>query len=109
MRYCRHRRTVPVLRGLPRSCLRALTRKSPLGLKSSWPNDLREKMRSIQSIRKEAQEWLRKNRVKTPPVPVERIAESLGATVRYLPFEGDDDLAGMLVRAKGQLIIGVNS
>ena len=66
------------------------------------------KPRTVQSIRKEAQELLRKNRVKAPPVPVEKIAESLGATVRYSPFEGDN-LAGMLIRANGQLIIGVNS
>jgi Zn-dependent peptidase ImmA (M78 family) len=63
--------------------------------------------RSADVIRKEASQLLRKHRIKSPPVPVDKIAESLGATVRYSPFEGE--LAGMLVRANGQLIIGVNS
>jgi Zn-dependent peptidase ImmA (M78 family) len=63
--------------------------------------------RSADDIRKEASQLLRKHRIKKPPVPVDKIAESLGATVRYSPFEGE--LAGMLVRANGQIIIGVNS
>jgi Zn-dependent peptidase ImmA (M78 family) len=65
------------------------------------------KARSADAIRKEASQLLRKHRIKNPPVPVDKIAESLGATVRYSPFEGE--LAGMLVRAHGQIIIGVNS
>lgn len=47
--------------------------------------------------------------VDKPPVPVERIAKSLGAQVRYAPFEGE--LAGMLIRdepGRG-VVIGVNS
>jgi Zn-dependent peptidase ImmA (M78 family) len=40
-------------------------------------------------------------------VPVDKIAESLGAIVRFSPYEGE--LAGMLVRIKKQIIIGVNS
>ena len=65
------------------------------------------KVRTAEVIRKETAQILLKNRIKEPPVPVDRIAESLGAHVRYSPFEGE--LAGMLVRAKGQVIIGVNS
>jgi Zn-dependent peptidase ImmA (M78 family) len=42
-----------------------------------------------------------------PPVPVKEIAEALGARVRYSPFEGE--LAGMLVRGDGQIVLGVNS
>ena len=42
------------------------------------------------------------------PVPVEVIAEYLGAQIRYSPFDGE--LAGMLVRHDdGQAVIGVNS
>ena len=47
--------------------------------------------------------------INKPPVPVERIARSLGAQVRYAPFEGE--LAGMLIRdddGRG-VVIGVNS
>ena len=52
---------------------------------------------------------LEAERVGKPPVPVERIARSLGAHVRYAPFEGE--LAGMLIRdepGRG-VVIGVNS
>jgi len=65
------------------------------------------KARATEVIRKEAAQILRKYRVKGPPVPVEKIAETLGAHIRYSPFDGE--LAGMLVRANGQKIIGVNS
>ena len=42
------------------------------------------------------------------PVPVEVIAECLGAQIRYSPYDGE--LAGMLVRYDdGQAVIGVNS
>lgn len=42
------------------------------------------------------------------PVPVEVIADHLGAQIRYSPFDGE--LAGMLVRHDdGQAVIGVNS
>ena len=43
------------------------------------------------------------------PIPVEVIAKSLGATVRYAPFKGE--LAGMLIRddVKRGVVIGVNS
>ena len=47
--------------------------------------------------------------ISTPPVPVDVIAKSLGARLRYAPFDGE--LAGMLVRDEGAgtVMIGVNS
>ena len=47
--------------------------------------------------------------VNRPPVPVKLIAESLGATVRYAPFNGE--LAGMLIRddVERGVVIGINS
>lgn len=47
--------------------------------------------------------------VTRPPIPVERVAEALGARVRYAPFEGE--LSGMLIcDDDGQfVVIGVNS
>jgi Zn-dependent peptidase ImmA (M78 family) len=65
------------------------------------------KPRSVEVIRREAADILKKYRIKHPPVPVERIAETLGARVRYSPYDGE--LAGMLVRGNGQTVIGVNS
>lgn len=63
--------------------------------------------RSTPTIRKEAQELLKKYKIKSPPVPVEKLAEALGAQIRYSPFEGE--LAGMLLRGNGEIVIGVNS
>jgi Zn-dependent peptidase ImmA (M78 family) len=45
--------------------------------------------------------------LKAPPVPVERLAKSLGVKVEYSPF--DDELSGMAFLRGGQPIIGVNS
>lgn len=63
--------------------------------------------RKRETIRQEAQRVLASCGVKRPPVPVEKIAEFLGAIVKHSPFEGE--LAGMLVRGEGQVLIGVNS
>lgn len=51
--------------------------------------------------------------IESAPVPVERIAQKLGAQVRFGPFDGD--LSGLIFREKGEesgeevTIIGVNS
>jgi Zn-dependent peptidase ImmA (M78 family) len=64
--------------------------------------------RPASEFREQANRILKHHRVTEPPVPVEKIAQALGISVRYSPFEGE--LAGMLVRAEeGRTIIGVNS
>ncbi len=45
--------------------------------------------------------------VQRPPVPVDKIAQILGARVAYEAFEGD--VSGMLYREPDQTLIGVNS
>lgn len=46
--------------------------------------------------------------IRHAPVPVETVADFLGAEIRYSPFDGE--LAGILVRAgDGGSVIGVNS
>jgi Zn-dependent peptidase ImmA (M78 family) len=42
-----------------------------------------------------------------PPVPVERVATTLGAQLTYEPFEGD--VSGLLYRSDEGALIGVNS
>jgi Zn-dependent peptidase ImmA (M78 family) len=42
-----------------------------------------------------------------PPVPIDKIAENLGITIRYEPAE--DKLSGALIRKPGEAVIGVNS
>lgn len=59
-------------------------------------------------IRAEVEKVLAESAVNKAPVDVEVVAKSLGAEVRYSPFDGE--LAGMLVRgADEHPIIGVNS
>lgn len=45
--------------------------------------------------------------IRTPPVPVEKIAKALGAQVRFSPL--DEELSGMIFIKDGIPIIGVNS
>jgi Zn-dependent peptidase ImmA (M78 family) len=45
--------------------------------------------------------------INRPPVPVERLAELAGATLRYEPFDGQ--LSGLLYQSSDGSIIGVNS
>jgi Zn-dependent peptidase ImmA (M78 family) len=56
---------------------------------------------------KRAQEILAECEVTSTPVPVERIAKALGASVRYAPL--DDALSGMAYIKDGVPVIGVNS
>jgi Zn-dependent peptidase ImmA (M78 family) len=42
-----------------------------------------------------------------PPVPVEKLAESLGAQITYTEF--DSDVSGVLYRDNDRVLIGVNS
>jgi len=58
--------------------------------------------------RRKASELLQRCDVLRAPVPVESLARSLNAIVRYEPFQGD--LSGMIHRtSSGETIIGVNS
>ena len=66
------------------------------------------KPRSAETLRKRVTEILDGYDIEDAPIPVENIAEDLGAHIRYSPFDGE--LAGMLVRAEGKgTFIGVNS
>ncbi|MEO8009263.1 MAG: ImmA/IrrE family metallo-endopeptidase [Betaproteobacteria bacterium] len=43
------------------------------------------------------------------PIPVEKIAEKLGAKLSYEPFEGQEDISGVLYRKDSHVVIGINS
>jgi Zn-dependent peptidase ImmA (M78 family) len=58
-------------------------------------------------IRTAAAKVLAEHGVRKPPVPIEEVARTLGAEIRYSPLDGD--ISGMLFRHDGQVIIGVNS
>jgi Zn-dependent peptidase ImmA (M78 family) len=59
--------------------------------------------------RRRAAELLTEGQIKKAPIPVERLAELVNATVRYEPLAGDQ-LSGMVHRRKdGRAVIGVNS
>lgn len=55
----------------------------------------------------EAQHLLVKLGIKTVPTPVEKIAKTLGAQVRFSPF--DDELSGMIFIKDDVPVIGINS
>lgn len=65
--------------------------------------------RSHDEIRADVEEIFKVLRIETVPVPVERIANAMNAQIHYVPFERDGELAGMLLRKGGKVIIGVNS
>jgi len=61
-----------------------------------------------QIARKRALGLLREARVRRPPVPIERLAQLVNATIRYEPFAGQ--LYGMVHRNSDETaVIGVNS
>ncbi len=59
--------------------------------------------------RRKAQQVLREAEIVAPPVPVERLAERMGALVRYAPFDGQ--MSALLHRSRTgkRVVIGVNS
>ncbi len=57
--------------------------------------------------RTQAEKILQDHGVRTPPVPIDKIAKSLGAELRFSPL--DDELSGMIYIKDGVPIIGVNS
>lgn len=52
---------------------------------------------------------LQKMGIKSLPVPVEEIANRLGVTLSYEPFEGKDEISGVLLRDGNRIVIGINS
>jgi Zn-dependent peptidase ImmA (M78 family) len=61
----------------------------------------------IKKAREKAVEILDQHNVIKAPVPVERLAKKLGASVRFSPF--DDSLSGMITIKDGAIIIGINA
>jgi Zn-dependent peptidase ImmA (M78 family) len=59
--------------------------------------------------RRKAEQLLREAGIVAPPVPVEHLAERMGALVRYAPFDGQ--MSGLLHRSENgnRVVIGVNS
>jgi Zn-dependent peptidase ImmA (M78 family) len=64
-------------------------------------------MTDVERAKAHAAALVEKLGLKAPPVPVERLAKSLGVRVEYSPF--DDELSGMAFLRGGQPTIGVNS
>ncbi len=60
-------------------------------------------------VRRKAEQLLREAGIVAPPVPVEQLAERMGALVRYVPFDGQ--MSGLLHRSEdgNRAVIGVNS
>ncbi|SDG57926.1 ImmA/IrrE family metallo-endopeptidase [Pelagibacterium luteolum] len=73
-----------------------------------YTSRLRLSASRIKEIRRIASRIIAQCKIDAPPIPIELVARSLGADVRYGPYE-DGDLAGMLVRKGDRSLIGVNS
>jgi len=56
-----------------------------------------------------AQKILEQFQIRKHPVPVEEIAQKLGATVTYQPFDSKDNLSGVLFKEQNNIKIAVNS
>jgi Zn-dependent peptidase ImmA (M78 family) len=56
-----------------------------------------------------AEAILRELEISSLPIPVDAIAGKLGAALSYEPFEGKDDISGMLFRDERRIVIGINS
>ncbi len=61
------------------------------------------------SMEERAAAILKRLKIDKAPIPVERIAKKLGATLQYEPFDGKDDVSGMLFRDAERTVIGINS
>jgi Zn-dependent peptidase ImmA (M78 family) len=59
------------------------------------------------NVEEKAQAVLKEQGVSRPPVPVEAIARSLGASITYEPFDGN--ISAMLYRDGTRTVIGVNT
>lgn len=57
--------------------------------------------------RKKAAELINSLGITKPPVPVEALAEKIGAVLRYEPFAGQ--VSGLIHRTDKEVVIGVNS
>jgi Zn-dependent peptidase ImmA (M78 family) len=58
---------------------------------------------------KQAERVLSDLKINTIPVPVEEVAERLGAKLSYEPFDDEEDISGVLYRSEEQIVIGINS
>ena len=63
-------------------------------------------LRSQADIRRLVERLLRDSDLNAPPVPVEKIARTLGVEVRVEPVEGD--ISGFLFREGDRAVIGIN-
>ena len=60
-------------------------------------------------IENTVREILEELNITEPPVPVQLIAKKMGAKLMFEPFDGKDDISGMLFRDGENTIIGINS
>lgn len=56
-----------------------------------------------------AAKLLQERGISKPAIPVESIARDLDIRLRFEPFEGKEDISGMLFRDNDRTIIGVNT
>lgn len=63
----------------------------------------------LRKAEKEARKIINEMNIVAPPVVIEEVAKRYGANLHYEPFEGEDDISGVLYKDVNNCIIGVNS
>lgn len=63
----------------------------------------------MQKTEKMAQQLLDEFGIYQPPVPVEALARQKGVKLSFEPFDGKEDISGLLFRNGNNVIIGINS
>ena len=56
-----------------------------------------------------AERLLSEMKIQGVPVPVEKIAEKLGVKISYEPFDGKEEVSGVLIKEAERSVIGINA
>ena len=63
----------------------------------------------MRHVERKAGELIKRHNITKPPVSVETIAKRMQAKLSFEPFEGQDDISGILYRDGENTVIGINS
>lgn len=56
-----------------------------------------------------AERVLNELNIREIPIPVDKVAQKVGATISYEPFDGKDEISGVLIKEADRMTIGINS
>ncbi len=56
-----------------------------------------------------AERVLKDLNIREIPIPVDKLAQKIGAAISYEPFDGKDEISGVLIKEADRMMIGINS